>query len=406
MKKFAINILSIGVLAAAFTSCDDAKNDVIENRVYIAEAASTPLSDILMGDEGTVVTAPVTIRLAKPAATDVAVKLAMRQSDLDEYNKRNQTTYEIVPSEYVSMPEDVVIKAGELSASVPVQVTAFKGEGGINYALPVAIATSNGMESTVSTSKFIYALAAPLKQAVPSFRHNNGCRLQPADTDWGLRLSNYTLEWWVRVTGTSNPDNGYSVNNQAIFANGSGNTELYIRFGDLVYSEGYRYKNNFLQVKTMGSQFDTGDPTKGKGLENGAWYHFALTYDASTGTTILYKNGSPLSQLTTAVGTAMEFDHLNMFDSGSSYFRDNVEMAQVRLWKVTRSADQIANFMRKEVRYTDPNLVFYLPMNEGEGATVLKDVTGNGHDMQIGQGGSNGSKNTAFAWNEYDFSSL
>ena len=45
-------------------------------------------------------------------------------------------------------------------------------------------------------------------------------------------------------------------------------------------------------------------------------------------------------------------------------------------------------------------------MNEGEGATVLKDVTGNGHDMQIGQGGSNGSKNTAFAWNEYDFSSL
>lgn len=52
MKKFAINILSIGVLAASFTSCDDAKNDVIENRVYIAEAASTPINDLLMGDEG------------------------------------------------------------------------------------------------------------------------------------------------------------------------------------------------------------------------------------------------------------------------------------------------------------------------------------------------------------------
>lgn len=406
MKKFAINILSIGVLAASFTSCDDAKNDVIENRVYIAEAASTPINDLLMGDEGSVMSAPITVRLAKKMPTDVAVKVAISQSNLDNYNKRNQTTYEMVPSEYISFEENAVIKAGDISTTIPVQITSFKGEGGVDYAVSFAITEVKGIEATESTNAFIYALSAPLKQPVPSFRYDNGCRLQPADTDWGLRLSNYTLEWWVRVTGTYNPDNGYSINNQAIFANGSGSTELYIRFGDVVYSDGYRYKHNFLQVKTMGSQFDTGDPTKGKGLESGAWYHFALTYDASNGTTILYKNGSALSQITTAVGTAMEFDHLNMFDSGSAYFSDNVEMAQVRLWSVTRSADQIANFMRKEVKYTDPNLVFYLPMNEGEGATVLKDVTGNGHDMQIGQGGENGRRNTAHAWNEYDFSSL
>lgn len=406
MKKIALNILSLGVLVAAFTSCDDAKNDVIENRVYIAEAAANPLSDIVMGDEGTQMSAPLTIRLAKAHTNDVTVKLEMSQAALDEYNKRNQTTYEMVPAEYVSVPETAVIKAGEVSASVPVQITAFKGEGGVDYALPIAIIEAKGIESTNTSNKFIYALAAPLKQAVPTFRYNNGCRLQPADTDWGLRLTNYTLEWWVRVTGAYGDDSGYSVNNQAIFANGSGNTELYIRFGDLVYSSGGRYKNNFLQVKTMGGQFDSGDPTKGNGLESAAWYHFALTYDAATGITTLYKNGSQLSQLTTAAGVPMEFDHLNMFDSGSQYFRDKVQMAQVRLWNVTRTPDQVANYMRKEVKYTDPNLVFYLPMNEGEGATVLKDVTGNGHDMKIGEGGNNGSKNTAESWTEYDFSSL
>lgn len=405
MKKIALNILSIGVLAAAFTSCDDAKNDVIENRVYIAEATASPLKDIIMGDEGTVMSAPVTVRLAKAMPSDVSVKLEFNQAYLDAYNKRNQTTYEMVPAEYVAFPEQVTIKAGEISSVVPVQITVFKGEGGVDYALSLGITDVKGIDATTSTNNFIYALSAPLKQYVPTFRYDNGCRLQPADTDWGLRLKNYTLEWWVRVTGSYNDANGYSVNNQAIFANGA-NPELYIRFGDLVYSQGGSYKNNFLQVKTMGGQFDSGDPTKNAGLESGAWYHFALSYDAASGISTLYKNGQQLSQLTTAAGVEMPIDHLNMFDSGSQYFRDKVQMAQVRLWSVTRTPDQISNFMRKEVKYNDPDLVFYLPMNEGEGATILKDVTGNGHDMHIGQGGSNGNRNTAHAWAEYDFSSL
>ena len=411
MKKIALSIFCFGMLAASFTSCDDAKNDVIENRVYLQEAVATPLSDIVMGDEGSVTSAPVTVRLAKAMPTDVVVKLGLDKATLDTYNKRNQTEYELVPEEYVDFPTEVQLKAGETSFTVPVQVTSFKGESGVDYAMALAIKSTEGLEASTGSSAFIYALSAPLKQMVPSFQYDNGCRLQPADTDWGLSLANYTVEMWVRVRGLSyytgevTDNNGYSVNNQAIFANGD-SPELYVRFGDLVYSSGGSYKNNFLQIKTFGGQFDSGDPTKGNGLESGAWYHWAWTSDAATGTTTLYKNGQQLSQLTTGVGQEMPFNHINMFDSGYQYFRDNVEMAQLRVWSVTRTAAQIAAFMRKEVKYTDPNLVLYLPMNEGEGAEVLKDVTGNGHDMKIGQGGSNGSRNTAHAWTEYDFSSL
>lgn len=411
MKKIALSIFCLGMLATSFTSCDDAKNDVIENRVYFQEAVAQPLSDILMGDEGSVTSAPITIRLAKAMPTDVTVKIGLDQKTLDNYNERNSTVYEMIPEQYVEFPTEVVVKAGEKSFIIPMQITAFKGEAGVDYAMAVAIKSTEGLEASTGSSSFIYALSAPLKQSVPSFQFDNGCRLQPADTDWGLSLPNYTVEFWVRVrglnyyTGAIQDNGGYSVNNQAIFSNG-GDPELYVRFGDLIYSSGGSYKNNFLQIKTFGGQFDSGDPTKDAGLVSGQWYHFAWTYDAATGTTTLYKNGNQVSQLATGAGREMIINHINMFDSSSQYFRDNVEMAQLRMWKVTRTPAQIAKFMRKEVKYTDPNLIFYLPMNEGEGAEKLVDVTGNGHDMLIGQGGSNGSRHTAHAWTEYDFSSL
>lgn len=401
MKKFALNILALGVIAASFTSCNDAKYDAIENRVYIAEAAAKPLSEIVMGDAGTVMTAPVTVRLTQATDHPVTVKLQISQANLDAYNKLNQTTYEMVPEQYVSMPTEAVINAGEVSTIVPVSITAFKGEGGVEYALSVALYDAQGMEMTQTSNKFIYALAAPLKQYVPGFSYRNGCRLQPATTDWGYSLPNYTLEWWSNV-------NGYSVNNQAIFANG-GSPELYIRFGDLIYSSGGRYMNNFLQVKTFGAQFDSGNPTTGNGLDAGTWYHFAVTYDAATGVSLLYKNGAQVAQLATAAGQPMVIDHLNMFDSGSQYFRDIVQMAQVRLWNVTRTPDQIATFMRKEVKFNDPNLVFYLPMSEIveiDGKNAFMDVTGHGHNMIIGEGGGNGASNDVSTWTEVDFSSI
>ena len=196
---------------------------------------------------------------------------------------------------------------------------------------------------------------------------------------------------------------GFSVNNQAIINSGGGGIELYIRFGDLVYSSGGRYVYNFLQVKTMGSQFDTGDPTSGNGLEADVWYHFAVTYDAATGTSLLYKNGTQIASLVSSVGTPMVIDRLQMISSGSAYFKDECEMCQVRLWKVTRSANQIRKGMYSEVEYTNPDLILYIPMNDGEGATTLRDVTGNGHDVKIGNLESSGGNSSDVTWETYTF---
>jgi hypothetical protein len=62
--------------------------------------------------------------------------------------------------------------------------------------------------------------------------------------------------------------------------------------------------------------------------------------------------------------------------------------------------------MRAEVDPTSDDLVMYLPMNEGPGATTLVDITGNGHDAHIGNHtGANGAGvgTQAVKWTEYVF---
>jgi hypothetical protein len=396
MKKLAFNILALGLIAVGLVSCDP-KNDAIDNRVYISEAASDYISDITLGDAGTVSTTSLTVRLAQPAANDVTVNLAIDESKLKAYNDRNDTEYQTAPEQYISFNKTVTIPAGETSTMVPIEVTSFEGESGVEYAVPVAISSAQGMEMTNTSSSYIIKFSKVLKQQVPQFYYANAMSM---DWDTPVDLPQLTLEWWARVQNPNN-NGGFTVNNQALFSF-QANAELYIRFGDVVYTVNGRNVYNFLQIKTLGidANYDSGDPNDTP-LEWGKWYHFAHTYDSTTGKVTLYVNGVERNSSSAAAGTVLTVNGLNMISSGSTYFKDYVQMAQVRLWKTVRSAAQIAKNMNKEVKYTDPNLVFYLPMNEGEGS-VLHDVTGNGHNVTIGSA-SNGSDANVKSWQEVSF---
>jgi hypothetical protein len=396
MKKIAFNILALGVIVLGMVSCDP-KNDAIDNRVYISEASSDYISDITLGDAGTVSTTSVTVRLAQPAEQDVTVNLALDESKLSDYNHRNDTEYQIVPSQYISFANTAVIQAGETSTVVPIEVTSFNGESGVEYAAPIAITGAQGMEVAGSSSYYIFSFGKVLKQSVPQFYYANAMKM---DWDTPVDLPQLTLEWWARVQNPNN-NGGFTVNNQAIFSF-QANAELYIRFGDVVYTVNGRNVYNFLQIKTLGidANYDSGDPNDTP-LEWGKWYHFAHTYDSATGKVTLYVNGVERNSSSAAPGTVFTINGLNMISSGSTYFKDYVQMAQVRLWKTVRTAAQIAKNMKKEVKYSDPNLVFYLPMNEGEGS-VLHDVTGNGHNVTVGSA-SNGSDPNVKSWQEVSF---
>lgn len=406
MKKIALNLFALGLVASVFTACDDAKYDTIDNMVYISEATGNdPSSEIVVGQAGTESSTKITIRMAQRATADVKVQLQMDENTLAAYNKRNETEFVMIPAEYVSFPSEVVIPAGASQVEAAITITSFDGEAGVDYAAPIKIAGAQGVEVANATSSFIVTLGKTLIQKAPGFSYNNAMTMNWEEP---VEFTNLTLEWWVRVVNTAG-NGGFSVNNQALFdfQKEDKKPELYIRFGDITYGgqDTRPGKHEFLQIKTMGidANYDSGDPNdESKKLPWGTWIHFAHTYDAATGDVVLYKNGVEVNRANGGKGTILKYNGLSMCSSGRTYFRDYIEMCQVRLWKTTRSAAQIQKFMNKEVKYTDPNLVFYLPMNEGQGS-VLHDVTGNGYDVTIGSHESNGGNNQAHSWTEYSF---
>lgn len=390
--------VALGGLLAT-TSCDNAKDDVIDNGVYITEAASaTSKMETLPKATGEKVATSIGVRLAHATESPVTVSLALDATALDDFNHRNSASYELIPEAQISFPASVTIPAGAISVSVPIEVTAWEGEPGVEYAAAIGIRDAQGMTPSTGSRSFVITLAKILEQSVPGLVYDNHMAFAP-EGDWGMNLTAYTIEWWSRCTTKRSETSGYSVNNQAIFNfKHDGSHECYIRFGDLVYGSGVY---NFLQIKFLGvdANYDTGDPNQGKGLKAGEWDHFAHTYDATTGEFKLYRNGQLVNSGSVAPGNLYPLNGLEMCSSGASYFRDVFQVCQVRLWKTARTQTQIQNNMRKEVRYSDPDLILYCPMNEGEGDT-LHDVTGNGHDLVIGNKGGNHS---AYSWTVYSF---
>lgn len=400
MKKIALNIFAIGMIGLSFTACDDAKNDAIDNMVYISEAAAGPSTEVILGKSGEKSTTVINVRMGKKAVTDTKIQLILDSKVLEEYNRRNDTEFAVIPSEYIEVPSEVTVEAGNSMVEVPVTITSFDGEKGVDYAAPIKIASAQGETVSTGSSAYIVTFGKPLIQKAPKFYYDNAMKMAWEGT---TELPNLTLEWWVRVVNPAG-NGGFSTNNQALFAF-QANYELYIRFGDLTYggNDGYAGKHEFLQIKTLGidANYDSGDPKdESKKLPWGEWIHFAHTFDSATGEVVLYKNGVEVCRSNGGSGKVFNITGVSMCSSGYRYFRDYIEFAQVRLWKTTRTAAQIQKFMKKEVKYNDPNLVFYLPMNEGSGS-ILHDVTGNGHDIEIGNNG--GTKNVAYAWTEYEF---
>ena len=399
MKKLVFNIFALGIFATSFTACEDAKNDVIDNMIYISEAASASAGEIILGKTGEVSTGVVTVRSGRVAESNIKVQIALDDAVLKNYNSRNDVEFTIIPSEYITLPSSVEIPAGSSQVEVPFTVTSFDGEKGVEYAAPIKVVAANGIPVSEGSGAYIYTFGKPLIQKAPGFYYDSKMNMVwPEQVD----LTNFTLEWWARCTNTYGTG-GFSVNNQAMFSFNA-NKELYIRFGDIVYVDQNTGRNmyNFLQIKTMGidANYDSGDPNKNP-LKWGEWIHFAHTYDAATGDVVLYMNGKEVNRNNGGAGTVFNFTGCSMFGSGSTYFKDIIEMCQLRMWKTTRTPAQIAKNMKKEVKYNDPDLLFYFPMNEGEGEE-LHDVTGNGFGLSFGSGYTDGTpRKQAYSWTEY-----
>ena len=408
MKTIEIGVLALAALLCGW-SCDDAELSPLTGEddvyVYLEDATSNKvIGDMVLVSQTS--TRPVTIRLNHAVDHDVTVHFALFDDEmLAELNRKVNGSFKCIPTEYVDIPESVVIPAGQVNATFNLTCDKFSMEGE-KYAIPYYITSAEGASVTSTSSRYAWSISAEIGE-VPCLIFGRGrsdaTRLAPCSTDsndkskcWRLGLDKFTLEWWVKAVS-------YPRNNQALFWMGDdngGNSAAYARFGDADY-----YKYNYLQIKLTGKEqkFDTGDPNK-YGLTANRWYHFALVFDGSEGGLFtLYMDGEPVIDHGTNkplehVSNLEQFmlDKMDFCDTDTQYRQGDTYMCQYRLWKTVRTQEEIQKYMYVEPQYTDPDLVFYLPMNEGEGDT-FHDVTGNGHDGVIGNI-SNGTHTAAARW--------
>ena len=342
--------------------CEDADYRVIDNAIYLNEASENGSAKVTVDPEN-VTTTTLTVRMGQPVAGDVTAVLTIDPSILKEYNEANETSYEVLPEQYFSYDKEIKIQAGDVSA-VPSEfkVKPYSNENGELYAIPVSLTEIQGPVSTIGlSSKFIILLDKPLIQSVPFMNTANAVKPSKEGL-WGVTTNEWSLEAWVQM-------DGFDINNQAIFNSGSKDHEVYIRFGDAMIPY------NSLQVKTLGSQVNTVTL-----FEKDKWYHLAFVYNSS-GLLSIYINGVLDVTLQTK-GGPVRFDTMNMVSSGS-YFRNNCQMAQVRLWKTAISQTQIQSNMYFAVKPADPNLIGYWKMDEGKG-NAFADCTGHGYDLTAG----------------------
>lgn len=378
--KFLRIIMSV-VCVFALLNCNDEKYTSIENGLYIEEAAPSnkfnQQVETQLVDE-TDVLKTLTVRLARAVDQEIDVRLEIDRQLLDEYNKANNTAYQVLPEEYMSFAKSVTIPAGEISAPVVnLIIKPYDASNGETYAIPIRIIPSNSSVPLIGNADHIlYLLTSPNKQK--SVILKRGETITAFKTE--LPVDEWTVEYWIKVdniTGRSTENwEGeankslrslmFYGNSQPISFN-SGESMLMLRY----WPAGANKIAPTLQCQMTGTYFDSSEFWRPD-----VWYHIAYTYDGKT--VQLYKDGSPDRSGT--VDKDFIFTEISLCKGFNSTMQ--VEFAQIRIWNKCLSQSALKEGMSRQIPVDSEGLIGYWMCNEGEG-NVLKDCTSNANDIVI-----------------------
>ncbi|MDR1680554.1 MAG: DUF1735 and LamG domain-containing protein [Prevotellaceae bacterium] len=361
MKKITTLLTTaIAVCGLLFSGCNNAEYDVLDNSVYIVDAAQSQMREktVVMKTAGVDIT--VAVRLAKAVDYDVEVGIKIDPSILTAYNAQHNTEYISVPSQYIQLPDNasVTIKANEIAGILTVHIDNFTTNNQ-PYCLPVAL---NGVKNadvpqSSSLDYFLYLIDQPLITAAPHITGSHSCSIAG---DWGISCAAWTMEFWARM-------DDLTTGNQCIleFYNGAINADyVYIVWGDA------RTPKNIFRVKIGNNELYTAGI-----LETQRWYHYAIVNDGAN--VIVYLDGQYCDVIGPFGGPKVLAKPGGMWGT-----LKNAYFCQYRIWKTARTQAEIQTNMRREVDPTDPNLVVYWKANEGSG-DLIHDVTGNERHMTI-----------------------
>ena len=415
MKRYkAYLAAAVVLLLAAFTACDSYEEGKREfgNAVYLDVAKTSEVQTTTFKKSLPTLDRELYVEMAYPAPTDVTVTVAADPSLVGNYNAKYKTAWKALDAAYYDFPaQTLTVPAGKtLSETLTLHLKHLMGDqqgaGELTidetYVLPVTITqASMSVLNTSATAYYTVKRSSAITSAA-SLRDN--WITFPKLNEWGPlaeRYSNFkaiTYEAIIRV-------DDFSKHAEISTIMGIENY-LLLRIGDSNFER--------QQLQFDGSEIGFGKfPKKDdlKLLNAGEWYHIAATYDEETRIVRIFVNGKLQSEGTEMGATTPELINLakrgyyNLYEQnptneeyqkayggwgdarqlflGKSYDDSrqlNGDIAEVRIWSVARTPEQIwENMYDIPDPENEPSLLGYWKFDEGEG-NIIYDRTGHGND--------------------------
>ena len=379
MIRFSKYVALVIILASVF-GCDDAEMKAIDNGLYIQEAAPSNKFDQqiitqLVDDEEVVKT--LTVRLVRAMDHDVTVTLDIDPQLLEDYNNKNEANYLVLPEEYRNFEKTVTISAGNVSAPViDLTIKPYSSSNGEAYAIPIRITSVDGpVEMKGNANHLLYLLTSPHRQKAVIIKRGNRTT---KTFSTAIPMEQWTFEYWVKVDNiTGSPTGDWEgLGNKNFRARIFVPDSQPLTFSDLTlryYADGANVQIPILQFQNSAGHFDT----TGFWWPD-TWYHIAYTYDGTTVT--VYKDGVKDNSLANSIDWT--FKSLS-FAIGSFGYEQQVEFAQIRMWKKCLSENVIKDNMSRLVAGDSDGLIGYWKCDEGTG-NELKDSSPNQNHVTLG----------------------
>lgn len=356
MKKIVMTLFGTLLLAGCQNELytDTQKDFGSDQGAYIA--ADGPIQIFVEeGKEYFIKDIKVGLAVKENKACEVPLKVG-DQAQLDEYNRKNGTSYLILPSEMYEIPSVMTFKPNLTMQSIPVSLKDLKFSLKGDYALPIRL--SKGSVTLVPNEEEALIILEKRTRTKALLMNNAGSEsgdMFPQD----FKVKQWTME--VMIKRSAYNANNKSIGGTKVAPNSSPLDEIFTRFGDVTINP------NQLQIKTGASQIDV--PSSKFAAKANEWYMLTFVYDGKM--TLVYVNGDLVASREIRIG---EYGLTGFWLGGSNEF-----VREVRFWDIARTAQQIKGYTWKMVNPDEQGLLLYYPCNgqkrDHETGVISDDAT-------------------------------
>lgn len=350
--------------------------DIVGESINKANAYRATDISLTTGDGITEVVKELSVGLVRPAEADMSISVRLDEQEAKDYLKAKKLAMELLPAQVLELPKEILLGKGAMmsdKAKIRVNITDDIKEG-VPYIFAIALGKVDG-NADVKLSQVNKSLVYTLKKSpqgqievTKAIQLERTEHMKFASPTFNIlrEYPTYTIETLVCVDKfRKRPSDEGEAGITTLFGNEGG---MLFRFGDA------SVEPNRLQAYGQEVDFD---------FEEGRWYHVAAVFDSSG--MAIFIDGKQIVKVP-GKRASMRGAGPNAFFVGRSWSENRGlkgKLAEMRIWDVVRTADELTESMYG-VDPATSGLIGYWKMNEAEGNKVknLAPSTGSALDFE------------------------